>query len=182
MPAAGAAGLAKAALALHHKTLPPTLHCDDPHSLVAEAGLRPISKAEPWEVEMHSHSSAERLRIRRYQCPCNPRRIRAIRRRYGIVHECPENGFPGIRVFCSADHPGSGRTLVTQPNRWLRARQDRDSRPDLGTYCARARKFFPWASVGAAAAESGFQSLGMPTKVARSCSCFPAWKGGSPST
>lgn len=51
MPAAGAAGLAKAALALHHKTLPPTLHCDEPHSLVPEGGLRPISTAEPWESE-----------------------------------------------------------------------------------------------------------------------------------
>jgi acyl transferase domain-containing protein/phosphopantetheinyl transferase/acyl carrier protein/predicted hotdog family 3-hydroxylacyl-ACP dehydratase len=31
MPASGAAGVIKAALALHHKILPPTLHCDTPN-------------------------------------------------------------------------------------------------------------------------------------------------------
>jgi acyl transferase domain-containing protein len=31
MPAAGIAGVIKAALALHHRVLPPTLNCDEPH-------------------------------------------------------------------------------------------------------------------------------------------------------
>ena len=51
MPAAGAAGLAKAALALHHKTLPPTLHADDPHPLVEATRFRLVEKAEPWEAD-----------------------------------------------------------------------------------------------------------------------------------
>ncbi|MFI7320985.1 beta-ketoacyl synthase N-terminal-like domain-containing protein [Streptomyces venezuelae] len=50
MPAAGVAGLVKAALALHHTTLPPTLHCEDPHPALAATRFRPLGTAEPWDV------------------------------------------------------------------------------------------------------------------------------------
>jgi acyl transferase domain-containing protein/phosphopantetheinyl transferase len=50
MPAAGAAGLIKTALSLHHRVLPPTLHCDEPHGLLAETRFRPVAEAEPWET------------------------------------------------------------------------------------------------------------------------------------
>ncbi|MEU1672252.1 beta-ketoacyl synthase N-terminal-like domain-containing protein [Streptomyces roseifaciens] len=49
MPAAGAAGLVKAALAIHHGVLPPTLHCDDPHPALAGTRFRVTGTAEPWE-------------------------------------------------------------------------------------------------------------------------------------
>lgn len=49
MPAAGAAGLIKAALALHHRVLPPTLHAEDPHPDVAATRFRLIGETEPWE-------------------------------------------------------------------------------------------------------------------------------------
>ncbi|MFF4901262.1 beta-ketoacyl synthase N-terminal-like domain-containing protein [Streptomyces sp. NPDC001068] len=48
MPAAGVAGLVKAALALHHTTLLPTLHCDDPHPALADTRFRTLDRAEPW--------------------------------------------------------------------------------------------------------------------------------------
>ncbi|ADP79287.1 type I polyketide synthase [Pseudofrankia inefficax] len=48
MPAAGAAGLIKAALALRNRTLPPTLHCDDPHPAFAGTRFAPVLTAMPW--------------------------------------------------------------------------------------------------------------------------------------
>ncbi|MFD3723114.1 beta-ketoacyl synthase N-terminal-like domain-containing protein [Streptomyces sp. NPDC058674] len=48
MPAAGIAGLVKAALAVHHATLLPTLHCEDPHPALAATRFRPLTEAAPW--------------------------------------------------------------------------------------------------------------------------------------
>ena len=50
MPAAGVAGLVKAALAVHHGMLLPTLHCDDPHPALAATRFRTLEKATPWET------------------------------------------------------------------------------------------------------------------------------------
>ncbi|QTD97142.1 type I polyketide synthase [Streptomyces cyanogenus] len=50
MPAAGVAGLVKAALALHHRTLLPTLHCDDPHPALATTRFHTLERARPWET------------------------------------------------------------------------------------------------------------------------------------
>ncbi|MEU9957761.1 beta-ketoacyl synthase N-terminal-like domain-containing protein [Streptomyces sp. NPDC050982] len=50
MPAAGVAGLVKAALAVHHGMLLPTLHCDDPHPALAATRFRPLQTATPWET------------------------------------------------------------------------------------------------------------------------------------
>ncbi|MEZ0021953.1 acyl transferase domain-containing protein/phosphopantetheinyl transferase [Kitasatospora sp. MAP12-15] len=50
MPAAGIAALVKAALAVHHGVLLPTLHCDDPHPALAATRFRTIGAAQPWET------------------------------------------------------------------------------------------------------------------------------------
>ncbi|MEV6168900.1 beta-ketoacyl synthase N-terminal-like domain-containing protein [Streptomyces sp. NPDC051954] len=50
MPAAGVAGLVKAALAVHHGVLLPTLHCDEPNPALAKTRFRPLETAEPWET------------------------------------------------------------------------------------------------------------------------------------
>ncbi|MFI0710249.1 beta-ketoacyl synthase N-terminal-like domain-containing protein [Streptomyces inhibens] len=50
MQAAGIAGLIKAALAVHHRTLPPTLHLDEPHDGLAHTRMRPVTEAEPWDA------------------------------------------------------------------------------------------------------------------------------------
>ncbi|KOX34855.1 hypothetical protein ADK67_02905 [Saccharothrix sp. NRRL B-16348] len=50
--AAGVAGLIKAALAVHHRVLPPTTGCTTPHELLRGPGvpLRVLTEAEPWET------------------------------------------------------------------------------------------------------------------------------------
>ncbi|MFF7296978.1 beta-ketoacyl synthase N-terminal-like domain-containing protein [Streptomyces sp. NPDC008265] len=48
MPAAGVAGLVKAALAVHHATLLPTLHCEEPHPALAATRFRSLAEATPW--------------------------------------------------------------------------------------------------------------------------------------
>ncbi|MFK0259855.1 beta-ketoacyl synthase N-terminal-like domain-containing protein [Streptomyces angustmyceticus] len=50
MQAAGIAGLIKAALAVHHRTLPPTLHLEEPHEGLARTRMRPLTEAEPWDA------------------------------------------------------------------------------------------------------------------------------------
>ncbi|MFJ2189316.1 beta-ketoacyl synthase N-terminal-like domain-containing protein [Kitasatospora sp. NPDC087861] len=50
MPAAGVAGLVKAALAVHHAVLLPTLHCDEPHPALARTRFRTVDTAQPWET------------------------------------------------------------------------------------------------------------------------------------
>jgi acyl transferase domain-containing protein/phosphopantetheinyl transferase len=49
MPAAGVAGLVKAALAVHHGVLLPTLHCDDPHPALARTRFSTLDVAKPWD-------------------------------------------------------------------------------------------------------------------------------------
>nr|AGO97216.1 enediyne polyketide synthase [Salinispora pacifica] len=48
--AAGVAGLIKAAMAVHHEVLPPTVGCVEPHESFTEHGdaLRALRQAEPW--------------------------------------------------------------------------------------------------------------------------------------
>ncbi|KDA43373.1 type I polyketide synthase [Frankia sp. B2] len=50
MPAAGAAALIKTALALHHRVLPPTLHCDEPHPAFVGSRFAPVRAVVEWDA------------------------------------------------------------------------------------------------------------------------------------
>ena len=49
MPAAGIAGLIKAAFAVHHGVLPPTLNISEPHPALARTRFEPVTSARPWD-------------------------------------------------------------------------------------------------------------------------------------
>ncbi|MFT5431313.1 MAG: acyl transferase domain-containing protein, partial [Myxococcota bacterium] len=51
MPAAGIAGLIKAALGVHSRQLLPSLHCDEPNPLIAESRFRVVRESEPWDTD-----------------------------------------------------------------------------------------------------------------------------------
>ena len=52
MPAAGIAGLIKAALAVHHGVLPPTLNISEPHPALDGSRFEPVARARAWDDDL----------------------------------------------------------------------------------------------------------------------------------
>jgi 3-oxoacyl-(acyl-carrier-protein) synthase/malonyl CoA-acyl carrier protein transacylase/phosphopantetheinyl transferase (holo-ACP synthase) len=53
MGAAGIMGVIKAALALYYRTIPPTLHCEEPLPVMFESRFLPPSEAIPWDEDQY---------------------------------------------------------------------------------------------------------------------------------
>lgn len=96
LPAAGIAGLIKAALAVHHGVLPPTLHLDDPHPALARTRFIPVTEAGPWPASGRT-----------------PRRAAINAFGFGGVnaHTILEQP-PGVRRRQRARHSGPERVLL----------------------------------------------------------------------
>ena len=93
MPAAGIAGLIKAALAVHHGVRPPTLHVEEPHPALAPTRFRPITELEPWDRATAA----------------TPRRAAVNAFGFGGInaHVVLEEA-PGWRTVAAADRTGAG--------------------------------------------------------------------------
>lgn len=53
MPAAGLLGLIKTALALYHRQIPPTLHCEKPMKSILQSRFRPAQELTPWDEDKY---------------------------------------------------------------------------------------------------------------------------------
>lgn len=58
MPAAGAAGLIKAALSIYNGVLPPTLHCDNPLEDIKQTRFKTISQSQDWSQSVEKRIAA----------------------------------------------------------------------------------------------------------------------------
>ncbi|WP_443076000.1 beta-ketoacyl synthase N-terminal-like domain-containing protein [Streptomyces sp. NBC_01716] len=124
MPAAGIAGLIKAALAIHHGVLPPTLHCEDPHPALEATRFAPLARSAPWESPATGA----------------PRRAGVNAFGFGGInaHVVLEQAVSGAvsggrtaRATATAAGTGTGIVTVTEPERVLRL-----AAPDRATLAA----------------------------------------------
>jgi 3-oxoacyl-(acyl-carrier-protein) synthase/phosphopantetheinyl transferase (holo-ACP synthase) len=91
MPAAGIAGLIKTALALHHRMLPPTLHCDEPNPALITTRFETLAEAKPWPEDLPHRAGVNAF------------------------------GFGGINAHVVLERPATaGPAVVTEPERVLR--------------------------------------------------------------
>ena len=126
MPAAGVAGLVKAALAVHHGVLLPTLHCDDPHPALAATRFRPLDTAAPWETRPSSRYAGRRST--RSASAGSTRMSCWSRRRARVRGVRPPRGI-GTRLIGPCVTASEPTATVVEPERVLLLAADTPERP-----------------------------------------------------
>ena len=94
---AGVAGVIKAALALHHRVLPPTIGVTEPNPKAnfADSPFYVNTEARPWLASPDGHPAprvGQRLRLRRHRLP---HRARGVHRRLPAAREATVERWPG---------------------------------------------------------------------------------------
>ena len=108
--AAGAAGLLKAVLALHHKVLPPTLHVDQPTNKIdwLQSPLYVNTEARPWLTNGHPRRAGVsafgfgginvHLALEEYQAPSTAKNYRLHQPYKSILLQAPT--YTALQILC----------------------------------------------------------------------------------
>jgi 3-oxoacyl-(acyl-carrier-protein) synthase/malonyl CoA-acyl carrier protein transacylase len=133
MPAAGIAGLIKAALAVHHRVLPPTLHISDPHPALARTRFEPVTEERSWPATVVRRAAVSAFGfggINAHVILEAPRETAAVVRAVAAPPEPRPDGGPAeVILRLASDSPASMAQLLAASDADLLARADQEPGP-----------------------------------------------------
>jgi 3-oxoacyl-(acyl-carrier-protein) synthase/malonyl CoA-acyl carrier protein transacylase len=133
MPAAGIAGLIKAALAVHHGVLPPTLNISEPHPALARTRFEPVTEERSWPATAVRRAAVSAFGfggINAHVILEAPRETAAVIRAAGALPGPRPDGVPAeVILRLTSDSPARMAQLLAASDADLLARADDEPGP-----------------------------------------------------